>query len=118
MGCLMSKRKALRDGYRAIVNGISDTRLANSNARAVAAKTAGSSIVFDDSNVDLSCFADPEPLHGVTGGWAMDFCELADRIYNEGENHVPNHDRDLLANGLPFGCATPRDGISIVPQMR
>ena len=86
------------------------------DAASVAASAAGGGI-FDDARVDLSCFDAPEPMHLTAKGWSSDFCELAERIYNEGENTVSNRVRDLLAKGLPFGCATPRDGISIAPQM-
>jgi len=51
------------------------------------------------------------------GGWATDFCELADAIQNP-RVLVTNYDRDRLAKGLPFGSMTNRHGESIRPQYR
>ena len=50
--------------------------------------------------------------------WPRELSEMADRIYKEGENSVPNRHRDILARGMPLGSVTRRDGSSIRPQYR
>ena len=46
--------------------------------------------------------------------WPKEFLEMAQRIEREGENAVPDHDRDLIANRVPRGEFTHRDGGSSV----
>lgn len=48
----------------------------------------------------------------LVSNWPTAFQEMAERIQREGENSVPDRDRNLIADGVPRGEFTSRDGVS------
>jgi hypothetical protein len=54
----------------------------------------------------------------MANDWCADFADMAHRIQAEGENAVPNRDRELIARNLPAGSVTNRHGESIARQTR